>query len=59
MMNDFIKFPQSLEELEESERDFQLLGDFPGLFAIVDDIHIALAGMSRLVEYMYRDLKKL
>lgn len=58
MMDDFVRFPQSLEEIQELESQFQSIGDFPGLFAIIDDTHIALAGMKRTVEFMYVNRKK-
>lgn len=58
MMDDFIKFPQTLDEIRQLENEFQTLGDFPGLFAIIDDTHIGLAAMKRLVEFVYLNRKK-
>lgn len=57
MMDDCIKFPQTLEEIQELETQFQTLGNFPGLFAIVDGTHIALFAMKRLVEFGYVNRK--
>lgn len=36
-MNNFVRFPQSLEAIQELETQFQSLGDFPGMFTIIDD----------------------
>lgn len=59
MMVNFVRFPQSIEEFQELERQFQSLGDFPGLFGIIDDTHIALAAMKRLIEFGYVNRKNI
>lgn len=57
MMDDYIRFPQSLHEIQELELQFQTLGHFRGLFAIIDDTHIALTAMKRAIEFGYVNRK--
>lgn len=55
----FIKFPDTLEEIQEMEEDFQEIMDFPGVFLIVDGTHIAMAALHRDIEFGFVNRKKI
>lgn len=57
MMDDFIKFPDSIEEIEELERDFQEIADFPGAFLLVDGTQTRVAALSREIEFAFVNRK--
>lgn len=57
MMDQFIKFPETLEEIEELEKEFQEIADFPGVFCLADATHIALAALHRDIEFAYVNRK--
>lgn len=58
LMDEYIKFPQSLEEIQKLEQEFQRLYDFPGAFAIVDGSQIACAALGSLVEFAFMNHRK-
>lgn len=57
MMDEHIKFPQSIEDIQQLNDEFQQLTDFPGVFGLVDGTHIALAAMKRDIEFAYVNRK--
>lgn len=57
MMNQFVKFPQSIGEIEALHDELQEHADFPGAFAIVDGSHIALAALPKDVEFAFVNRK--
>lgn len=53
IMDQFIHFPQSSEEIEVLHNQMQLHSDFPGAFAIVDGTLIGLAAVAHNIEHMF------
>lgn len=58
LMDTYVRFPQTLEEIEELCQEFQKLDDFPGVFALVDGSHILLAAMKKLIEFGFKNRNK-
>lgn len=57
MMNNYVRFPQTLEEIEQLEAEMQLIMDFPGVFALVDGSQIDLAALERAIEFAFVNRK--
>lgn len=57
LIDRFIRFPETLEEIEELEAEFQEIVDFPGAFLIVDGTQIAMAALHRDVEFAHVNRK--
>lgn len=53
----YVKFPDTIEEIEELEAEFQEMVDFPGLFLIVDATQVAQAALHRDVEFAHVNRK--
>lgn len=53
IMDQFIQFPQSLEEIQTLHNDLQEKAVFPGAFAFVDGSLIVIAAVSHLVEHAF------
>lgn len=57
IMDQFIQFPQSAEEIKTLHDELQEIVDFPGAFAIVDGSLVALAAVSHLTEHTFLSRK--
>lgn len=57
MIDNFIRFPQTLEEVEALHNELQVHSDFPGCFAIVDGSHIALCALAKTIEFAFLNRK--
>lgn len=57
MMDQYIQFPNNIEEIETLHDELQSIADFPGAFAIVDGSHIELTALSRDIEYAFVNRK--
>lgn len=57
LMDDFIRFPQTLDEVKDLHDLLQSHTDFPGAFAIVDASQIALAALLSAIEYAFLNRK--
>lgn len=53
IMDQFIQFPQTLDDIQKLHDDLQQHTDFPGAFAIVDGSLIALAGLLNEIEHSF------
>lgn len=57
IMDDFIQFPHTVEEIKKLHDQFQLHTDYPGAFAIVDGSLIALAALHHEIEHAFLSRK--
>ncbi|KAG4073525.1 hypothetical protein HA402_000749 [Bradysia odoriphaga] len=57
LMDEYIKFPQSLEEIRKLQDDLQATVDFPGAFGFVDGSLIALAALNNQEEHAFLSRK--
>lgn len=57
MMDDFIRFPQTLEEVKVLHDELQNHSEFPGAFGIVDGSHIALSALPKEIEFAFMNRK--
>lgn len=53
IMDRFVQFPQSVEEIKHLHDELQQQYDYPGAFAIVDGSLIGLAAVSHLIEQVH------
>lgn len=53
IMDEFVKFPRSLQEIKILHDDLQEVYDFPGAFAMVDGSLFSLAAVSHTVEHAH------
>lgn len=53
MMDKYIVFPQTIEEIEKLCGEFQEIADFPCVFALVDGTQIPLAAMLKEIEFAF------
>ncbi|XP_037048480.1 putative nuclease HARBI1 [Bradysia coprophila] len=53
IMDDYVKFPQNVDEVKYLHDQLQNHVDFPGAFAFVDGSLITLAAVSHLIEHSY------
>lgn len=51
LMDKYIVFPQTIEEMEKSCKEFQEIADFPGVIALVDGTQIGLAALKKEIEF--------
>lgn len=58
IMDQFIHFPQSAEEIQILHDELQQYMDYPGAFAIVDGSLVGLAAVSHLIEHAHLCHKK-
>lgn len=57
IMDDFIQFPQSAEQIQALHDELQEFADFPGAFAIVDGSLIGLAAVEHTIEHAFLSRK--
>ncbi|XP_037041922.1 putative nuclease HARBI1 [Bradysia coprophila] len=57
MIDEHIRFPQTLAEVKMLHDELQNHSDFPGCFAIVDGSHIALSALPKLIEFAFLNRK--
>lgn len=57
MIDSFVHFPNSIEEIEELHAEMQNYADFPGAFAIVDGSQIALTALLKEIEFAFMNRK--
>lgn len=57
MIDDFVHFPNSIEEIEELHAAMQKHTDYPGAFGIVDASQIALAALLKEIEFAFMNRK--
>lgn len=57
LIDDFIRFPQTIEEVKILHDMLQNHSDFPGAFAIADGSHIALAALLSEIEFAFMNRK--
>lgn len=59
IMDKFIQFPQSVDDIKTLHDELQTITDFPGAFAIADGSLIALAAVNHLVEHSFLSRKSI
>lgn len=57
MVEEFIRFPRSIGEIEKLHDQMQTHTDFPGAFAILDGSHIALTALPNQTEFAFMNRK--
>lgn len=57
MMADFVRFPETIQEIELLHADMQVHTDYPGAFGIVDGSQIALAALPKELEFAFMNRK--
>lgn len=57
MIDEFVRFPQSMEEIEALHEEMQLHTDYPGAFAIVDGSQIPLTALLKEIEFAFMNRK--
>ncbi|KAG4072230.1 hypothetical protein HA402_005952 [Bradysia odoriphaga] len=53
IMDQFVKFPENIEEVKHLHDELQQSADYPGAFAFVDGSLIALSAVSHLIEHAH------
>lgn len=58
-MDKYVRFPQTIKEIEQLCKDFQKINDFPGCFALVDGSHVPLAALKGAIKHAFMNRNKI